>query len=459
MQDHFNFIVIGGGVSGSIIAEELVSNGHSVLMLEAGKFFYSNNYPRFDIDSNSQMYWNGGVELTSDAEIGLVRPKMIGGGSIINGGLLDRFDDLAFEGFKDESGIKFFNNNEITPWFEKIENKTSIVKVPEEFANKNADIFREGFKANGFTCNPLDRGQTDCRYNEGMDCIECLAGCPINSKQSTMITYVRSALKKGLKVFSEFEVKKIERGKIVKVHGTDRLDKKWSFSADKLVLASGSIGNSKLLINSNFKNPNIGKRFYTHPQYMLMAEFNYDIDAYKGPLQSYKSDDVNFRNKGFKLENVFAPPAAISVLFKGIQQEHFYFMKNLRRFASIEVAIRDTNPGEIKVGKNNKTIVHKELDAVDLKRKSMGYDAIKNIFYSQGAKRVIEGEFGIGLHLMGGCAIGVDGSKSVIDPEFRLHDEKNIFCADSSIFPNAPGINPSLTIMALSKMAAQKYIK
>ena len=34
-----------------------------------------------------------------------------------------------------------------------------------------------------------------------------------------------------------------------------------------------------------------------------------------------------------------------------------------------------------------------------------------------------------------------------------------IFAADSSIFPNAPGINPSLTIMALSKRAADTIIK
>jgi hypothetical protein len=29
-----------------------------------------------------------------------------------------------------------------------------------------------------------------------------------------------------------------------------------------------------------------------------------------------------------------------------------------------------------------------------------------------------------------------------VNPEFRLHGCKNIYCADSSVFPNAPGINP-----------------
>ena len=55
---------------------------------------------------------------------------------------------------------------------------------------------------------------------------------------------------------------------------------------------------------------------------------------------------------------------------------------------------------------------------------------------------------------MGGLCMGTDPKKSVVNSEFRLHGHDNIFVADSSIFPNAPGINPSFTIMALSKMAA-----
>ncbi len=84
---------------------------------------------------------------------------------------------------------------------------------------------------------------------------------------------------------------------------------------------------------------------------------------------------------------------------------------------------------------------------------------IDEIFRSTGAKQIINGRFGIGLHLMGCCAIGTDPSRSVVDPEFRLHGVPNVFVADSSIFPNAPGINPSLTIMALSRKAADTILR
>ena len=56
------------------------------------------------------------------------------------------------------------------------------------------------------------------------------------------------------------------------------------------------------------------------------------------------------------------------------------------------------------------------------------------------------------MQLIGG--MGVDPDFSVVSPEFQMHENDDIFIADSSIFPNAPGINPSFTIMALSVMVA-----
>lgn len=87
-------------------------------------------------------------------------------------------------------------------------------------------------------------------------------------------------------------------------------------------------------------------------------------------------------------------------------------------------------------------------------RYKRGRKAVDEIFRTTGAMEIIHGTFSIALHLMGGCVMGIDPATSVVDPEFRLQGHSNIFAADSSIFPNAPGINPSLTIMALSKKAA-----
>lgn len=432
----------------------------SCLVLEAGDFFSRSNFPRKEIDANSRLYWSGGAELNTKANIALLRPKVVGGGSIVNQALLDRFDDRAIERFKSTSGISFFNEAEMGKWYEQAEVGIHQETIPAIARNRNAELFQKGFTANGYKCAPLNRAQKNCAYEQGNDCIECLGGCRVDSKQSMLITYLKDALKLGLHIKSKFEVSHVEeKSDVVRVHGVYDKYGHQTFKAKKVVMASGAIGNSKLLLKSGYKksHPALGNNFYTHPQFMVLGIFREEMNSHKKAFQAYKSSDPGFRDKGFKLENVFAPPVALSMLFKGYGKEHMQLMKQISHMGCIEVAIRDTNPGTIKL-KRNKLIIEKVLDAEDEAKRQAGLDAIKNIFESQKVEKIIEGNLPIGLHLMGGCSIGDDSRTSVVSPDFHLHGSKNIVIADSSIFPNAPGINPSLTIMALTKMAAAKLV-
>jgi choline dehydrogenase-like flavoprotein len=461
-EPRYDAVIVGAGVSGSFIADELTQAGMRCALLEAGKYFRRDGYPRREIDGNAQLYWGGGIELTKDAGIGLLRPKAVGGGSIVNQALIDRFDDIAFDAWREASGAPFLSRPELDPWYDKAAELISIQTLPEEHRNGNAEIFRRGFENNGYRCAPLVRAQSDCRFEDGNCCIECLMGCRIDSKQSTPVTVLKRAQGRGLRIVSEFEAQRVEeRDGEVCVTGTAGNGSTATYRGRILVLGAGAIGNSRLLLASGFDErlPALGHGFYTHPQYMTLALYEEAINAHRGPMQSYKSDDPNFRRKGFKLENVFAPPVAIALLLPGFGPAHQRLMKRITHLACIEVAVRDTNPGRIRVGSRGTPVVEKKLNDEDKRRRDRGLEAIRNIFTSTGAKEIIEGSFAIGLHLMGGCNLGTDPARSVVSPEFRLHGFKNIYVGDSSIFPNAPGINPSFTIMALSLKAADQVLK
>jgi choline dehydrogenase-like flavoprotein len=343
------------------------------------------------------------------------------------------------------------------PWYEKAEGELAIQHIPEEYRNRNAMIFQEGFEKLGYRLAPLRRAQKDCRYHEGNDCIQCLNGCPIGSKQSMPETVLKRALESGLVLESQFEVEMLtSKGEDVIVQGINMSGEQASYKARKLVLAAGAVGNSKLLLKSGFgeRLPAIGLNFYCHPQYNSFGIYEDEVNSHRGPFQAFKSDDLGFREAGFKLENVYAPASAIAMLIGGFGIKNHSHMENLSHFACIEVCTRDTQPGCIRVNGKGRVILHKKLNKEDKRRYQRGVDAINNIFQVTGAKEVINCSIGIGLHLMGGCCMGMDSTKSVVGPDFRLHGFRNIYVADSSIFPNAPGINPSLTIMALSKKAA-----
>jgi choline dehydrogenase-like flavoprotein len=171
-----------------------------------------------------------------------------------------------------------------------------------------------------------------------------------------------------------------------------------------------------------------------------------------------KSADRKLRQAGYKLENVYAPPIGTAMLMPGFGQTHHALMRKYRHMASMEVALRDEASGRIRVASNGKLIVEKKLTGKDKEIADSGLKLVRELFEAAGAREIIACMQGFGLHLMGGCPIGTDGAKSVVNPEFQVHDHPGLFAGDSSVFPAAPGINPSFTVMALSHRAASAIL-
>jgi choline dehydrogenase-like flavoprotein len=68
---------------------------------------------------------------------------------------------------------------------------------------------------------------------------------------------------------------------------------------------------------------------------------------------------------------------------------------------------------------------------------------------------------GAAIHECGGCRMGVDPSKSVLNSFNQSWDVKNLFVTDGSSFPSSGTVGPALTIMAVSiracEYAAEEY--
>lgn len=456
----YDFIIVGSGASGGVLAHNLNKSGASCLLVEAGKFFRKDTFPKTEFDYTSKLFWGGGIEFDESGKMAYLRAKCVGGTTIVNQCLLDRFDEAAFSEWRLFSGIKFFNEDFMSEYYKKIENSLVLKEIEEKHFNKNTKIFTEGCDKNGFGWCALRRGESDCKLDEGNDCIGCLGGCHRDSKQSTMATFIQTAEKEGLNILSEFYAEKIDYFRhIVVVHGKKN-NETISLRASKVILAGGAFGTTKLLLNSGFKKklPALGKGFSSHPQFMNFAIYDEEINAHKGAFQSVKSKDDNFRKQGFKLENVFAPPISIAMLYSKLGLEHQKFMKKYKNLACIEIAVRDEAIGELSLDNKGKLIIKKHLTSQDKKRRDIGLEAVRKIFESTGAKEVFESPYYFGLHLMGGASIGNNPNKSVVNENFHLHNYENIYVSDSSIFPNAPGINPALTIMSLSQLLSEKLI-
>ncbi len=59
-------------------------------------------------------------------------------------------------------------------------------------------------------------------------------------------------------------------------------------------------------------------------------------------------------------------------------------------------------------------------------------------------------------HILGGATIGRDARSGVVDSEHRLFGYQNLYVCDGSVMPANPGVNPSLTIAAMTERAMSK---
>jgi len=59
-------------------------------------------------------------------------------------------------------------------------------------------------------------------------------------------------------------------------------------------------------------------------------------------------------------------------------------------------------------------------------------------------------------HILGGCVMGKDTTEGVIDKDNRVFGYENMWICDGSMISANPGVNPALTITALTERAMSK---
>lgn len=85
----------------------------------------------------------------------------------------------------------------------------------------------------------------------------------------------------------------------------------------------------------------------------------------------------------------------------------------------------------------------------------------EEILNTMGASRTWRGPRFTGAgssHDLGGCRMGDDPAGSVVDRTLQVHDTPGLYVYSGAVFPTCPGINPTLTLWALSLWAAQGLV-
>lgn len=491
--------VIGSGAGGAHVAARLASAGKRVVVLEAGSHRTSADFNMREQEMYAQLYQDGGNRATADASISILQGRTLGGSTVVNWTTSFRTPEHVTKWWAEHHGVRGLDQAALTPHWERVEARLGIAEAAPALMNANNLVLRDGARKLGWKSSPLRRNVRDCA-NTGY----CGQGCPVDAKQSMLITLIPEAVDAGADVYANVRVDTLHSGadrRVTRVDGSV-LDAatnlptgaKVRVEAKLTVMCGGGINNPALLLRSEIGNTNgrVGKRTFLHPVCGTIATFDRRIDPFAGAPQSYASHHFAERGErmGFFLEAAPMLPMLSSTAMPGMGPELSANMAQLPMSnLIISLGIDGFDPADPDEG--GTVTVHPDgRPKVDYKWTPRleeafreGTKACAKLQLAAGATRVaslhnrpvlLESEADLAqldaadygklhhkvfsAHVMGGCVMGGDPRSSVVDSTLRHHEFDNLFIVDGSVFPTSLGVNPQLSIYGLASWASEHLI-
>lgn len=483
--------IVGSGPGGSVLASKLTAAGLKVVMLEEGGYRTRLNRKLHEEFAFPHLYQDQGLRSTADAGITILQGRTVGGGSVVNWTTSFRTPKNVLETWAREFKVEGLDEAALNPHWEQIEQRLQIHPQPDDQHNPNNAVLVRGCKALGWSVEATRRNTGNRCVNSGY----CGFGCPTEGKNDMVVTYIPDAVAKGLQVYANTRVDRIELAgrKVAKVHATVLDDesrqptaRKVTVSPKVLVLSCGAINTPALLLRSGIDpNGRTGKRTFLHPVIAMAAEFERHIDGYYGAPQSAASHHFIERGPdkvGYFLETAPMHPMLAAGAFRGFGLPHEELVSRLPHSNVLIGLARDgfvsgDDGGVVSVKDDGRWQLDYPIRPFIQEAHREACKAMAKIQFAAGAKRVItlsgtliESPEQIGkldsasyevlrvplfsAHQMGGCAMGGDPATSVVDSQLKHRSADNLFVVDGSVFPTSLGVNPQLSIYGISSYAA-----
>ncbi|MEW5855066.1 MAG: GMC family oxidoreductase [Myxococcota bacterium] len=485
--------IIGSGAGGAVAAHELVTSGREVLVVEEGGNHTRRDFHMLEGEAYPQLYQEAGQRTTKDLSIVIMQGRAVGGTTVVNWTTCFRTPPEVLDHWRVHHGVVGVDTAALDPHWAAVEERLNIHKVPEALMNRNNRLLYEGCKALGWDVDTTRRNQKGCKQSG-----YCGMGCPVDAKQSMLITYLPDAVNKGASVLSRCRIDRlrIERGEVVEAQGT-LLDapglrptgKSVSIRAKKFVLSAGSIGTPAILLRSGIENPAVGRRTFLHPVVVSVGVYDDLVLSCYGAPQSAASHQFAHRGDkvGFVLEAAPLHPVLMAACTPGLGPNHRAAMELFPRVA-VHIALcidgfHPDEPGGV-VGVHASGAPYLDYRSGPRIQEAMreAQQRMAEVQFATGARSVMTlhdpvlmlndrseiprlkdasfaplDVFMVTAHVMGGCALGEDPRHAVVRSEdLRAHDVKNLHVVDGSVFPTSLGVNPQLSIYGLARLASSR---
>ncbi|MFZ1865108.1 MAG: GMC family oxidoreductase [Polyangiales bacterium] len=494
-------VVVGTGAGGGTAAETLSEAGLRVVLLEAGPLKTSTKFDMQERAAYRDLYQEGTGRGTKDGGIVILQGRAVGGSTTVNWTTSFRTPPETLKFWSEHMGVSGCSVDEMAPFFEHMEHRLNIQEWAEPPNPNNAMLQRAAEKL-GYSWAKIRRNVRGC-LNLGY----CGLGCPVDAKQSMLTTTIPGALNNKAKLVHHARVVRLLReGDAVKgveaealtpnVRGTT--GQRVTVRATRTVLAGGAINTPAILLRSEAPDPygRIGKRTFLHPTTLTIAIYDEVIDPFYGAPQSIYSDHFQWQNVdqgpvNFKLEVPPLQPAFAAGFYGASGEELTRSMDQLNRTQCMIALLRDgfheqSQGGTVEIDDQGRPLLDYPLNDYLLEGVQRAWNIMTEMQFATGAKTVRpahkqathysswnEAKAAIAAlgvapykatvgsaHVMGGCPMGDDETRSVTDCDGKFHHLEHLYIMDGSLFPTSVGANPQLSIYGLvyklsTKLAGQ----
>jgi choline dehydrogenase-like flavoprotein len=491
-----DFVVVGSGAGGSMAAATLAAAGAHVAIVEEGAHHTKRDFNLQESWAYPALYQEHGNRATDDLGIMILQGRSVGGGTTVNWTSSFRTPEPTLRLWAERHGARGLDAATLAPHFDAIEQRLSIGPGNEDDVNRNNRKLWDGAAKLGWSPELIRRNVKGCARLG-----YCGLGCPLDAKQSALITYVPDAIAAGADVYTDCRARLVEtdRGRARAVVA-DVLDREAdrprgrfvAYARKGIVLAGGAINTPALLLRSKAGNGNgrVGKRTFLHPTVPLAAFYDEPVEAFYGPPQSVSVRHFSDRGArvGYFLETSPVHPMLAALAFPGRGDAHRRIAERLAHVqATIALLVdghHDDAGGTVTCGGDGRVKVHYPLGPALVEAARDALASMARLQLAAGAREVMtlhdpplvlrseadlarlaEVPFGPNLHTlfsahqMGGCPLGEDPRDSVVNSRGRHHEVENLWIADGSVFPTALGINPQLSIYAISRLFSHEIVK
>lgn len=315
-RETVDFVIVGAGAAGGVLAKELAEAGMSVVVLEAGPW----RDPQHDFASDElamkSLGWQETRIVAGSDPLTMGHNNSgygIGGGTTHFTGVFLRFHASDFmtrteDGVGEDWPIRY---EDLAPFYDRCEREIAVsgpkhfpwgefhgpYPYPErEPLSPNADLFKRGCEklAIRTVTSPLAilsapfEGRPPC-INRGF----CNQGCMPNSKFSTLIVHVPKAVRAGAEVLADCMVTQVLMGEdgIARGVAFRHEGREYEQRAKVVILSAFVVENPRLLLNSaNAQFPDglanssgwVGRGIMVHSSHDVYGKFNEEVRLYKG---------------------------------------------------------------------------------------------------------------------------------------------------------------------------------